>query len=325
MKRVAVHSLWIGPTLSRLELLTLKSFVRWGHEVNLWLYDDLETSVPKGVNLRDATEILPRERIFRKRERDLETGVGEDSVSPFSDLFRYKLLYDRGGIWVDMDITCLRPFDFAEDYVFRSHRLGMVGNLMKCPQGSELMRLCYEQSDPVADENVDWLTQVRILNSNVERLGLSSFIRSDISNIDSWDHSISQFAQHFTPIPDSWYAIHWGNELWRTLARDDGHYHGRKFVETKLDKDNPVGGSTLHELYRSYGLVDPGEDYPPAPRYTPKGQAAKPRLQISERITEARLNAIVPALARGRRTDRGRDGARACPAAENRRGHLCPR
>ena len=119
-----IHGLWIGNTLSRLELLTLRSFVHWGHEFHLWLYDDLQTAVPRGVCLRDARSVLPRARIFHKRQRDPETGVGQGSASPFSDLFRYKLLYEYGGIWSDMDITCLRPFDFAEDYMFRAHRLG---------------------------------------------------------------------------------------------------------------------------------------------------------------------------------------------------------
>lgn len=294
----SVHGLWIGSTLSPLELLTLKSFVRWGHEFNLWLYDDLQTSVPKGVNLRDACEILPRERIFRKRERDIETGVGEGSVSPFSDLFRYKLLYEHGGIWADMDITCLRRFDLAEDYLFRAHRLGMVGNLMKCPKGSALMQACYEESDAIADENVDWLAQVRILNANVERLGLSGFIRDDISNIDSWEHSIRYFAQHYTPIPDNWYAIHWGNELWRTLGKDDGHYHGKKVSDDIPDKDRPPGGSTLHELYRYYGLADVREDFV-RPEAAPGPLRPTQPIGHNFRSTKARLNMVLPALARG--------------------------
>lgn len=291
-----VHGLWIGSRLSRLELLTLKSFVRWGHEFHLWLYDDLDTPVPRGVHLRDACEILPRDRIFRKRVRDAETGVGEGSVSPFSDLFRYKLLYEHGGVWVDMDITCLRPFDFKEDFVFRPHRLGMIGNLMKCPKGSELMRACYEESDLIADEHVDWLAQVRILNKHVERLGLSCFIRSDISNSDSWYESVRQFVDAPTPIPDRWYAIHWVNEFWRTLTQDEGHYRGRKVMDAAPNKDEPPAGGTLHELYRWYGLVDPRTPFssrPPAAGLTPEPIRCSPRARPSQ------LNVILPALVRG--------------------------
>ena len=89
--------------------------------------------------LRDANEILARETVFRKRTTDSELDLGEGSYATFSDLFRTKLLYALGGIWVDMDVLCLRPFDFEQPYVFRSHRLGSVMNFIKCPPRSRLM------------------------------------------------------------------------------------------------------------------------------------------------------------------------------------------
>jgi hypothetical protein len=119
----AIHGLWVGRQLSRLEHLTLRSFLLKGHPFNLWVYDELEDDLPQGVVLRDASQILPRERIFLKEEPDLGSIVGKKSYGPFSDLFRYKLLHDQGGVWVDMDVTCLRPFDFETPYLFRSHRL----------------------------------------------------------------------------------------------------------------------------------------------------------------------------------------------------------
>jgi glycosyltransferase involved in cell wall biosynthesis len=289
----------MGPRLSRLEQLTLQSFVRWGHSFHLWLYDELETPIPHGVIVCDAAEILPRTRIFRKRARDHETGVGEGSISPFTDLFRYKLLYERGGVWSDMDITCLRPFDFEADYVFRSHQLGMVGNLMKCPAGCELMKLCYEQSDTIANEDVPWHAQIRILNSNVQRLGLTPYIRDDISNLDSWNNSVRPFFEQYTPIPDGWYAIHWLNEFMQTLNRDGGHYRGRMVSQVSVDKDNPPAGSTLHELYRLYGLVDPRAPYSPAGPVTPNADVQEDILAGELRPAAGRLNILLPSLARG--------------------------
>ena len=252
-----IHGLWIGRELSRLEQLTLRSFVRFGHEFHLWVYDEIETPLPVGVSLRDASRILPRERIFKTAGIDPETGVGRNAYPPFSDLFRYKLLYDQGGIWVDMDVTCLRRFDFTEEYLFRPHRLGMVGNVMKCPQGSELMRSAFEEVDAVANEDIAWLTPNRILNKHVERLELGRYIRKDISNEDHWLDAIRPFVESDARIPNHWYAIHWVNEFWRTLKDDNGEYRGRRVLDYIPDKDNPFAGSTLHELYRYYRLIDP--------------------------------------------------------------------
>lgn len=297
-KLPVIHGFWMGPKLSRLEQLTLHSFVRWGHAFHLWVYDELEIPVPKGVVLCDASEILPRDRIFRKRERDAETGVGEGSISPFTDLFRYKLLYDRGGVWSDMDITCLRPFDIETDYVFRSHQLGMVGNLMKCPQGSELMKACYEESDAIANEDVDWHAQIRILNRNVQRLGLTSYIRDDISNLDNWNESVRPFVEHYEPIPDQWHAIHWLNEFMQTLQRDQGHYRGREIPFVSLDKDNPPAGSTLHELYRIYGLVDPRAPFASSSSVCSNRDEPEEPLEFGLRPATSRLSILLPSFAR---------------------------
>ena len=143
-----VHGMWVGRQLSRLELLTIHSFLHHGHEFHLWAYDDLSNAgLPPAVRIRDADQIIPRKDVFAKIGRDRETGVGRGSFgAPFSDLFRYKLLFEHGGIWADMDVTCLRPFDSKHAYAFRPHRLGVVGSIMKCPKGSRLLKAVYEEA-----------------------------------------------------------------------------------------------------------------------------------------------------------------------------------
>ena len=33
-------------------------------------------------------------------------------------MFRYKMLYDEGGTWVDMDMICIKPLIFHEKLYF---------------------------------------------------------------------------------------------------------------------------------------------------------------------------------------------------------------
>src|SRR5262249_4936944 len=40
------------------------------------------------------------------------------SIAPFADWFRYRLLFERGGIWADTDMVCLQPFDYEQPRVF---------------------------------------------------------------------------------------------------------------------------------------------------------------------------------------------------------------
>jgi len=53
-----VASLWIGPELSWMEQICLLSFMEKGHRTVLYAYDDVK-SVPDGVEIRDAREIMP--------------------------------------------------------------------------------------------------------------------------------------------------------------------------------------------------------------------------------------------------------------------------
>lgn len=303
-----VHGMWVGGPLSRLELLTLRSFTHFGHEFHLWLYDDLSVPVPVGVRLRDANEIIPRDKVFKKADYDPETGVGKNSYgAPFSDLFRYRLLHEHGGIWADMDVTCLQPFDFDEEFVFRTHRVGVVGNIMKCPKNSQLMRDTYEKTAAIANERCPWLAPNRILSKNVELLGLQHYIKSDICNPDSWMHFIQPMTEAFVPIPDHWYAIHWINEFWRVLKEDGGKYRGQKIVNFAPDKDNPRDGSTLHELYRRYRLIDPWRTSQEKTEVRgPAGCGTSPNTALSngqathlESAFGGHLNVLIPSMVRG--------------------------
>jgi glycosyltransferase involved in cell wall biosynthesis len=302
-----VHALWIGKELSKLELLTIHSFLRHGHEFHLWLYDDLQTSLPKNVILENAEEILPRTRIFRQKKVDRESGVGCGSLGPFSDLFRYKLLLDKGGWWVDMDVTCLRPFNFKTPYVFRPHRVGVVGNIMKCPAQSKLMKMTYEQVERQANEDSPWLLPNRILSENVARLKLNRYFYPDMCNQESWLNAINALIHTDRPLPKTWYAIHWTNEMWRTLQANGGLYKGQRYVDGVPDKEDVPAQGTLCRLYREHGLLDDPQGVEPSkPCAAEPIVGDAPELRLAERqpvclepADDLHINILLPSLALG--------------------------
>jgi hypothetical protein len=103
-----VRMLWHGSPLSLYEELSLLSFVRCGHDVEIYSYDNLK--VPDGVKLRDANEILAEKDVFCYTD-----GLAKGSFSAFSNLFRFKMLFEKGGIWSDPDVLCLRSLHALSD------------------------------------------------------------------------------------------------------------------------------------------------------------------------------------------------------------------
>jgi hypothetical protein len=134
-----IQMFWHGASLSRLERLSLASFARNGHVVHLYAYDEIE-GVPEGVTLRDATEILARKLIFRHRRTQ--------SLAPFADWFRYRLLFERGGIWADTDMVCLKPFDYPQPRVFAWQDERFINNaVIGLPAGDALAQWMAEASE----------------------------------------------------------------------------------------------------------------------------------------------------------------------------------
>lgn len=103
-----IQSLWIGDALSNLEKLCIRSFLDNGHAFHLYAYSDID-GVPGDALMKDAGEILPKSAVYRHRR---------GSLASFADWFRWELLLQRGNWWVDMDVVCLRQFDFADAVVF---------------------------------------------------------------------------------------------------------------------------------------------------------------------------------------------------------------
>ena len=105
-----IQSLWIGKPLSKLEQLSIKSFIDNGHKYHLYVYDNIQ-NIPEGTIIKDANEILNKDEIFYYKN---------GSVSAFSNLFRFTLLYKKGGYWADTDLIYTKPFHFKQDFVISS-------------------------------------------------------------------------------------------------------------------------------------------------------------------------------------------------------------
>ena len=232
---VIVNGLWIGNTLSMIEQLTVCSFIDHGHEFHLWTYQELETELPVEVIIRDANQIIPENQVFKYKKTN-QFGHGKGSYAGFSDLFRYKLLHENGGWWVDMDVCCLKPLDFKDPYVFRTHHhLPAVGNIMKCPKGNQMMKRCYEEALVSVDENnTNWHKPLEILNDNIQKFGLEIFI-TEISNQDQWGDIKSLVYKKSVPNPE-WFAIHWANENWRANGVKKDVFKKKSTISMLLEK-----------------------------------------------------------------------------------------
>lgn len=117
-----------------------------GHPVQVWSYSPskLNFLLEYGVELRDAADVIPKEFFDRV--------VSKAEIRYFSDIFRYAVLYEHGGLWMDGDVIMVRPFGFRGRYFFnlqwRDGGKGhyVCGNVMYAHARSTHMRALYEES-----------------------------------------------------------------------------------------------------------------------------------------------------------------------------------
>jgi hypothetical protein len=214
-----IQSLWIGAALSTMERLTIVSFLAQGHAFDLYCYGSL-ANVPDGVRLRDGADILPPERMFRYRDHP--------SYSGFANYFRYKLLLERGGWWVDMDAVCLKPFDFDDVHVFSSERTRdgrQVPNagFIKAPAGSPVMDFLWRECTRKEPTAIAWgETGPRLVERAIGEFGLEGSVQeSDVFcpvSFFDW-HGLLEDRNTDT-FPAATRAVHLWNEMWRRAGQD---------------------------------------------------------------------------------------------------------
>lgn len=175
-----VQSLWVGNKLSELEILSIKSFQKLGHPFILYTYGKVK-GIPPGTIERDGNKIIKKKDLFKFKK----------SFLPFSDIFRYKMLYEKGGYWVDLDMIALKPLMFKESYVFSSERTIQKGpyrnrtkteipniGILKAPPKSdfykELFDRCIEEGKKGVKENIQFM---RTMRNVLEEYGFEKYVK----------------------------------------------------------------------------------------------------------------------------------------------------
>ncbi len=276
MKLPIIQSLWIGKPLSNVEKLCIQSFLDHGHEFHLYVYDDVE-GIPDGTVVKDGNAIVSVDKIFYTKR---------NQIAPFSDYFRYTLLYKLGGWWVDMDFICIKPFSFANkiiinlapesaDYRFPNSPLCFpVGHLAM----KELITQC---------ENFD--TQIRysvfyyLFSPIVAKYKLESFAQPSLCFTPTIDPFLDWY-QDGIDLPSGTHAVHLTNSkiVQYNFFNKNDVFHENSLFEL-LKKEHSIANSPNAKII--------------TPRMIITARQNRPKLNIANKRKQHRIiTAIVAVL-----------------------------
>jgi hypothetical protein len=222
-----VSSLWVGSEFTLIQEISWASFVYYGHELTLYVYD-LSLEVPSGVIKRDAREILPESEIF----------YHQGSVAAFSDCFRYKMIRDTGAMWVDSDTVCFTDKFFDDvDTVFISESKNPTiysQGILKLPQHSQIVRDLIYESSKLKLENYNelkwgifgpWLLTDLVNKHGLQEYGLEqelvSLYRGSYDSPKYWD---PQYTDEILSMAEKAYCgtfYNSGLSLFRGFTKED--------------------------------------------------------------------------------------------------------
>ena len=193
-------SLWIGNELSNMEKLSIKSFIDNGHIFHLYTYGEVK-GIPKGTIIKDGNDILDKSEIFTYKN---------GSYSAFSNLFRFTLLYKKGGYWVDTDFVCLKPMYFPYKYAIASEpnenytEQLVTSCLLKLPKGSpeaeEGIRIQREHKAIILSGAMTWSSGPKSVKEIVDKFDLNNFVIE-------WRQICSCFCHHSRSLIDPGYYV----------------------------------------------------------------------------------------------------------------------
>lgn len=234
----AVQSLWIGAPLSNLEKLCVQSFLDHGHEFHLYTYADID-GVPAGVTVKYGNEILPESEIFRN---------DNGSVAGFSDYFRFALLAERGGWWVDMDFVCIKPFQFDSNIVFGvlpTSDSPLTGAMRFPAKHPVMLELKAKAAGMPNKEGSSYNHLARLFGKTIRKNGLGKYGKPFMCfyplPLDAWACVFDDsFRNDMRLYPDT-HAVH----IWWNRISDAGFDKNAVFPE----------GSLIEQLKRKHGIA----------------------------------------------------------------------
>lgn len=127
---VAINSLWIGGEMGAVHAACLRSFIRVGYKVVLHCYEK-PSDAPSGVDFFDASFLMRPDEIVRHKS----TG----SLALASDIYRYRILREGLGIYVDADVYCLKPLPESQYLLGYENTKRVNGAVLGVPQDSRML------------------------------------------------------------------------------------------------------------------------------------------------------------------------------------------
>jgi hypothetical protein len=206
------QTFWMGKSFSNLEYMSLNSFIKNGCIVHLYTYQKEIINIPDKVIIKNASDILPKSELFTYSN----DGLGKSSISAFTNLFRFKLLFEKGNYWIDTDLVNIKKFNNTSPFVFTSEpqefnykieyckKNRISSFIIKIPKNSYIAYyaylLCLESKKDVLNGVLKWGMGPKAMKSTIIKFELDGYVKP-------WYFTCNCACHHFMSLFDNEYKV----------------------------------------------------------------------------------------------------------------------
>jgi len=133
--------LWIEGSLPKLQQICIKSYIKLGYKIFFYTFTKDQIGIDhKNIIFKDAGEVL--ERTYENHYH-------------YSDLFRYKILHEQGGTWIDADLFLFRKIPNMKTIISSEHcnKKGAYKKLYT-NKNPNIGILKFEKDDPLLKQTI---------------------------------------------------------------------------------------------------------------------------------------------------------------------------
>lgn len=231
---------WAYGDLSKLEQLCIETFLRRGYVLNLWSYGAIG-NVPVGAKLRDARDLIPEENVFLN---------AKGSYASFSDIFRYAVVSELGGMWADADVAAVIHAKELPEEAFlvseRVHQHVQINNNLifnPAPTRGDLINLARVYSRAYPHSRIAWSEigpdLLTALASIIPDHGYRIMPPDFANPVDSHECPLKLLDPSFEfDRPPAF--VHLYNERWRMTGTDKNQLFPQGSVMDLLERNLPL-------------------------------------------------------------------------------------
>lgn len=240
---------WDGE-MSNLEKNCIKSFVKNGFKVKLWSYNGL---ILDGVESCDANLVLDKNYISNNPIKQYHDNISIEkcNMAAFSDIFRFTLITKYGGWWFDTDCFCLKNVNeytkikSNHDLVsFYEEKDSIACGVFYLKKDTIFSNLIIEEFNQLMEMEKDTVSIWATFGPKF----LTNFINK-YNLLDSIFDTSHCYSIHYSDVDLMLYPKHLETAIDKTKDSLLTHIWTATFPQKQIDKNNPIEGSFLHNLY----------------------------------------------------------------------------